>query len=104
MSHTCQVWSNRKNVATSVLFTLLTVPSGLLLCVQNRDEPVVHRLFHVRPPEDATQPVSVACQTARRLCVHAQLDHGQNGTDTPGDECQPPHQRQVGALSVNSGS
>lgn len=84
-----------KNVATSVFLTICTLPSGLLLCVQAGDLSVVDRLLHVRPPEDTTQPVSVACQTARRLCVHAQLDHGQNGTDTPSDKCQSPHQRQV---------
>lgn len=68
---------------------------GLLLCVQAGDVSALHRLFHVRPSEGSTQPVSVAYQTARRLCVHTQLDPGQNGTDTPGDERQSPHQRQV---------
>lgn len=84
-----------ENVATSVFLTISALPLGLLLRVQTRDVSVVDRLYHVRPSEDATQPVSVAYQTARRLCVHTQLDHGQNGTDTPSDKCQSPHQRQV---------
>lgn len=92
------------NFATSVYLTIITFSFlGLLLCIQARDVSVVNRLFHVRTPEDATQPVYVAYQTARRLCVHAQLDHGQNGTDAPSDKCQSPHQRQVSAFSVNSG-
>lgn len=69
--------------------------SGFFLCLQARDVSVYHRLFHVRPLEDATQPVSAACQTARGLCVHAELDHGKNGADAPSVDCQPPHQRQV---------
>lgn len=87
-----------ENVATTVLFTIFSLLLGLLLCVQAGDESIVHWLFHVCPPEDATQPVSVACQTARRLCVHAQLDSGQNGTDTPSNECQSPRQRQVSSF------
>lgn len=62
---------------------------------------VHHWLFHVRPPKDTTQPVSVAYQTARKLYVHAELDHGQNGTDTPSVECQSPHQRQVNANKLD---
>lgn len=91
-----------KHVATSVFFTIFYLPLGLFLCVQAGDVSVACGLFHVRAPEDATQPVSVAYQTARRLCIHAQLDHGKNGTDTTSDKCQSPHQRQVGAFSVNS--
>lgn len=71
---------------------------GLFLRVQAGDESVVHWLLHVRPPEDAAQPVSGPHQAARGLRVHAQLDSGQNGTDPPGHECQPPRQRQVGSL------
>lgn len=92
-----------ENLATTVLFTvfLFFFPSllGLLLCVQAGDESVVHWLFHVCPPEDTTQPVSVTYQTARRLCLHAQLDSGQNGTDTTSFECQSPRQRQVSECS-----
>lgn len=93
-----------ENVVTSALFTIFTLPLGLLLRVQTGDESAVHWLFHVCPTEDATQPVSVAYQTARRLRVHAQLDPGKNGTDAPSDERQSPHQRQVSAVSVNSRS
>lgn len=70
---------------------------GLFLRVQAGDESVVHRLLQVCPPEDAAQPVSGPDQAARGLRVHAQLDSGQNGTDPPGHECQPPRQRQVGS-------
>lgn len=60
-----------------------------------------HRLFHVRPLEDATKPVSVAHQTSRRLCVHAQLDPGQNGNDALSDKRQSPQQRQVETVLIH---
>lgn len=69
--------------------------SGLLFRVQARRLSAIHRLLHVCPSEDVAQPVSIAYQAARRLCVHAQLDLGQNGTYTPCFNHESPHQRQV---------
>lgn len=74
---------------------MLCLLSGFLLCVQARDVSVIHRLLHVRSPQDATQPLSFARQTARGLCVHAQLDHGKIGPDAPSIKREPPHQRRV---------
>ena len=52
-------------------------------------------LYHVRPTEDAAQPVSDAHQTARGVPVHAKLDPGQDGADTTGPVHGPAHQRRV---------
>lgn len=76
---------------------VLCLRSGFLLCVQARDVSVVHRLLYVRSPQDAAQSLSFACQTARGLRVHAQLDHGKNGLDAPSIKCESPHQRRVSA-------
>ena len=64
---------------------------------------VIHGLYYVRTPQDTTKPVSVAYQTARRLCVHAELDHGQDGTNASGVKCQSPHQRQVKEFDIKQG-
>lgn len=108
--HTCRNAEGRRDAAVAsslklsrFFFSPSSPRPGLLLRVQARDEPGVHRLLHVRPPQDAAQPVSRTHQAARGLRVHAQLDSGQNGTDPPGHECQPPGQRQVGLAARNPG-
>lgn len=61
---TIQPGSTARLESAIAFFTTLLLPSGLLLRVQGGDKSDVCGLFHVRSPEDATKPVSVASQAA----------------------------------------